>query len=89
VHRRANVQVDDPQLVAQLRAAGEGATAGDAGVQRDRTDREARSGHPPMQLVDALVGGEIDLHRLDVRAKLFELACGTAQLGSSAATIRS
>ena len=75
-----HVEIHDAQLVMEVRPAGEGAARADPGVQRDCVGRPSRVLHPAVQLVDALVGAEVDLDGLDGGAEPFELADGVLQL---------
>src|ERR1044071_7178197 len=65
--RRGHVDVDDVELVAQARVAGEVAAGAPAGVERDRLHRPIEPGDVLVEVLDTGERGEIDLNGLDVR----------------------
>ena len=65
LHGRADVEVDDLQFVLELGVGREGSAGAPAGVQRGRRERSRAGAHLAVQLVDAGLGGEVDLDCLD------------------------
>jgi hypothetical protein len=79
MHRGADVEIDDPQLVLQrgaLLAVGEAAAGADACVERDRVDRPPGRLDPVIQRVDASIGGQVDLEMLDTCVSRPQLGSG-------------
>src|SRR5206468_2193479 len=68
VHGRGDVEVDDVEFVVEVGVPGEVATGAAAGVQGHRVDRAAGRGDRLVQLLHALVSGQVGLYRLDRRA---------------------
>ncbi len=73
VDGRADVEVDDLKLVLE-RGLRERSATTDSGVEGDGVDGTTGRANPPIELLDAVVGREVDLKWSDGRAETFELA---------------
>lgn len=81
LHRRADVQVDDLQLLTEVGIGRERAAGADSGVQGSRVQRSRGRPHETVQSLHALFGPEVDPQGVDVRAGGLQITGRGRQLG--------